>query len=148
MGSRSKSLKLNMVTGLFQELVAVICGLVLPRIVLAHFGSTYNGIVNSITNFMAFSVVFRSGLGAVTNAALFKPLAEKNEAAVNGIMVATKDFMVKVGWLLAMCIVGFAAAYPLIVADEFNYWFSFSLVLIIGASSFVENMFSINMNLW
>lgn len=143
MSSRSKSLKLNMVTGLFQELVSVICGLILPRIVLSYFGSTYNGIINSITNFMAFSVVFRSGLGAVTNAALFKPLAEKNEAAISGIMVATKGFMNKVGWLLAVCIVGFAAAYPLAVADEFDYWFSFSLVLIIGASSFVENMFSI-----
>ena len=143
MSSRSKSLKLNMVTGLFQELVAVICGLILPRVVLAYFGSTYNGIVNSITQFMAFSVVLRSGLGAVTNAALFKPLAEKNEIVVSGIMVATKDFMNKVGWLLALCIVGFAAVYPLIVADEFGYWFSFTLVLIIGASSFVENMFSI-----
>ena len=143
MSSRSKNLKLNMVTGLCQELVAVICGLILPRVVLSYFGSKYNGIVNSITNIMAFSVVFRSGLGAVTNAALFKPLAEKNVAAISGIMVATKDFMNKVGWLLAVCIVGFAAAYPLIVADEFNYWFSFSLVLIIGASSFVENMFSI-----
>lgn len=143
MSSRSKSLKLNMITGLLQELVAVVCGLILPRVVLAYFGSTYNGIVNSITNFMAFSVVLRSGLGAVTNAALFKPLAEKNDAAVSGIMVATKDFMNKVGWLLALCIVGFAALYPLIVADEFGYWFSFTLVLIIGASSFVENMFSI-----
>lgn len=143
MSSRSKSLKLNMVTGLFQELVSVICGLILPRIVLAYFGSTYNGILNSITNFMAFSVVFRSGLGAVTNAALFKPLAENNEAVVSGIMVATKNFMNKVGWLLVVCIVGFAAVYPLIVADEFGYWFSFSLVLIVGASSFVESMFSI-----
>lgn len=143
MSSRSKSLKLNMIMGLLQELVAVICGLILPRVVLAYFGSTYNGIVNSITQFMAFSVVLRSGLGAVTNAALFKPLAEKNDAVVSGIMVATKDFMNKVGWLLALCIVGFAVAYPLIVADEFGYWFSFTLVLVIGASSFVENMFSI-----
>lgn len=143
MSKRSKSLKLNMVTGLLQELVAVICGLILPRVVLAYFGSTYNGIVNSIAQFMAFSVVLRSGLGAVTNAALFKPLAEGDNATVSGIMVATKDFMNKVGWLLAACILGFAALYPLIVADEFHYWFSFTLVLIIGASSFVENMFSI-----
>lgn len=143
MSSRSKSLKLNMITGLLQELVAVICGLILPRVVLSYFGSAYNGIVNSITQFMAFSVVLRSGLGAVTNAALFKPLAEKNDKVVSGIMVATKDFMNKVGWLLALCIVGFAAIYPLIVADEFGYLFSFTLVLIIGASSFVENMFSI-----
>ena len=143
MNSRRKSLKLNMITALFQELITVACGLVLPRIILAYFGSTYNGIVNSITQFMAFSVVFRSGLGAVTNAALFKPLAEKNDVAVSRIMAATKSFMNKVGWLLVVFIVGFATVYPLIVADEFGYLFSFFLVVIIGASSFVENMFSI-----
>ena len=56
MSTRRKKLKLNMVTGLIQELVTVICGLILPRVILSHFGSAYNGIVNSITQFMAFSV--------------------------------------------------------------------------------------------
>lgn len=132
-----------MITGLFQELVAVICGLILPRVILAYFGSAYNGIVNSITQFMAFSVVFRSGLGAVTNAALYKPLAEGNTDSVSEIMVATKSFMNKVGFMLVLFILGFAFMYPFLVADELDYWFSFSLVVIIGASSFVENMFSI-----
>lgn len=143
MRSRSYNLKLNLITGLVQELVAVICGLILPRIVLAYFGSAYNGIVNSITQFMAFAVVFRSGLGAVTNAALYKPLAEGNEKAISEIMVATKNFMNKVGLLLILFIMGFAVFYPFLVADELDYWFSFSLVVIIGASAFVENMFSI-----
>ncbi len=141
--SRGKKLKINMIMGLLQEVVAVICGLILPRVTLSYFGSTYNGIVNSIVQFMAFSIVFRSGLGAVTNAALYKPLAEGDTLSVSQIMVATKNFMNKVGGALILFIVGFAALYPLIVADEFGYWFSFSLVIIIGASSFVENMFSI-----
>ena len=143
MSSRGKKLKINMITGIIQELVAVACGLILPRFVLSFFGSSYNGLVNSITQIMAFSVVLRSGLGAVTNAALFKPLAENDFDSVSGIMVATKNFMNKVAALLIVFIFGFAFIYPLIVADEFSYWSTFFLVLIIGASSFVENMFSI-----
>ncbi|MBQ7932914.1 MAG: oligosaccharide flippase family protein [Clostridia bacterium] len=45
--------------------------------------------------------------------------------------------------LLGAIIVGFALLYPFLVAEEFNYFFSFYLILIIGANSFVENMFSI-----
>ena len=141
--SRGKILKINMLMGLVQELIAVACGLVLPRFVLTYFGSAYNGIVNSITQFMAFSVVFRSGLGAVTNAALYKPLAERDFSTVSEIMVATKRFMTKVGYVLSAFILGFAAIYSLIVVGEFDYWFTFSLVLIMGASAFAENMFSI-----
>lgn len=143
MSSRGKKLKINMITGIIQEIIAVACGLILPRFVLSFFGSSYNGIVNSITQIMSFSIVFRSGLGAVTNAALFKPLAENDVLSVSRIMVATKNFMNKVGALLIVFILGFAFIYPLIVADEFSYWSTFLLVIVIGASSFVENMFSI-----
>lgn len=143
MSSRAKKLKINMVASLMYEVVVVICGMILPRVVLSYFGSTYNGIVNSITQFMGFSIVFRSGLGAVTNAALYKPLADNDVVAVSEIMVATKKFMNKVGVMLIAFIVGFAGIYSFIVMDEFSYMFTFSLVLIIGASVFVENMFSI-----
>ncbi len=141
--SRSTNAKLNIASGLVQELVAVICGLILPRVMLAFFGSTYNGIVNSVTQFLGFSAILRSGLGAVTNAALYKPLADGDWDKVSSIMVATDRFMKKVGWLLAGLILGFSLLYPLVVLDEFPYGFSALLVILIGISSFVENMFSI-----
>ena len=141
--SRRQNARLNMITGLIQEIVALVCGLILPRITLIHFGSTYNGIVNSVAQFLTFSTVLRSGLGSVTHAALYKPLAENDVDKVSGIMAATDRFMKKIGGILAVLILGFALLYPLAVIDEFDYLFSFSLVLIIGISAFAENMFSV-----
>lgn len=140
--SRGRSLKLNMLTGLLQEVVALICGLILPKLILARFGSEYNGVVNSITQFLAFSIVLRSGLGAVTNAALYRPLAQGDMAKVSGIMVATDRFMRKVAWLLGALILSFALVYPLLV-EEFSYGFTFWLVIITGISTFAENMVSV-----
>jgi len=141
--SRSGAVKLNMLSGFLHEFVVIVFGLVVPRIVLTYFGSTYNGLLNSIVQFMSFSVVLRSGLGVVTTAALYKPLAQGDTETVSGIMVATDRFMRKVGWLLGGIIVVFSLLYPLLVLDEFDYLFSASLILIIGAGSWVENMFSI-----
>lgn len=141
--SRSKAVKLNVISGFLHELVIIIFGLVVPRIVLTYFGSAYNGLLNSVVQFMSFSVVLRSGLGVVTTAALYKPLAQGDMESVSGIMVATDKFMQKIGWLLAGIIVVFSLVYPLLILDEFNYLFTFPLVLIIGAASWVENMFSI-----
>ena len=141
--SRGGVLKLNFITSFIQELIIVVFGMVFPRIILLFFGSTYNGLLNSVANFLAFSVVLRAGLGSVTNVALYKPLAEGNFDKISSIMVATNKFMRKVGYLLAAIILGFAFIYPFLVLDEFNYWFSFSLILIVGAASWIENMFSI-----
>ena len=141
--NRKRNAKLNMLTGLLQEIVALICGLILPRFVLSFFGSAYNGILNSITQFLSFSIVLRSGLGSVGHVALYKPLADGDDEAISGVMVATDKFMKKVSLILIGLILAFSVIYPFIVLDEFDYWFSFSLILIIGTSTFVENMFSI-----
>ena len=71
--TRAGAVKLNFVTGFLHELIIIVFGLLVPRITLSYFGSAYNGLLNSVTQFLAFSVVLRSGLGVVTNAALFKP---------------------------------------------------------------------------
>ena len=141
--SRSGAVKLNVMSGFLHEFVVIVFGLVVPRIILSYFGSTYNGLLNSIVQFMSFSVVLRSGLGVVTGAALYKPLAQKDMKTVSGIMVATDKFMQRIGWLLAGIVVVFSLLYPLLVLDEFPYLFSATLILIIGAASWVENMFSV-----
>ena len=141
--SRSSAVKLNVITSVANEMAVLVFGLVVPRIVLTHFGSTYNGLLNSIAQFMSFSVVLRSGMGAVTCAALYKPLAQGDTQTISGIMAATDKFMQRIGWLLAGIIAAFALLYPLLVLDEFHYLFSASLILIMGTASWVENMFSI-----
>ena len=141
--TRSRAVKLNVISSVTNELAVLVFGLIVPRIVLVYFGSTYNGLLNSIVQFMSFSVVLRSGLGVVTSAALYGPLAQGDVQAISGIMVATDKFMQKIGWLLAGIIVAFSVIYPLLVQDEFDYLFSVSLILIIGAASWAENMFSV-----
>ncbi len=145
--SRGKNAKLNMLTGVLQEVVALVCGLILPRIVLGYFGSAYNGLINSITHFLSFSTVLRSGIGAATHVALYKPLADGDNDAVSGIMSATSGFMRKVGFILAGLILGLAVLYPLAVLDEFDYLFTASLIIIIGISSFAESMFSVKLKI-
>ena len=68
--SRARAIKLNMLTGWAQELLTLISGLILPRLVLTAFGSDANGLVNSIAQYLGFSTVLRAGLGGVTRAAL------------------------------------------------------------------------------
>lgn len=140
---RGKKVVINTAMSLVEEIVAVICGFILPRLILSCFGSKYNGLTTSITQFLACAVLLRSGIGGATRAALYKPLAEKNKNEVDSIIKATDIFMKKIGLILAGGIVIFAAIYPFFVADEFDWFFTFSLFVIIGASTFAESFFGI-----
>lgn len=141
--SRGKKAVINTSIALLQEIVAVICGFILPRLILKSFGSAYNGLTTSITQFLSCAVLLRSGIGGATRAALYKPLADHDMDQINAIMAATNLFMRKIAFILAGLILAFACVYPFFVIDEFNWFFSFSLFVIIGLSTFAESFFGI-----
>lgn len=140
---RGKKTLINTIMSLTSQIVTIICGFILPRLILERFGSQYNGLTSSITQFLGCAVLLRTGIGGATRAALYKPLANKNEKQINEIMTATNNFMKKIGIILAILIVAFAAVYPFFVNNEFSWLFTFSLFLIIGISTFVESFFGI-----
>ena len=136
---RGKKTALNTLMSVLEEAVSIICGLILPRLILKAFGSQYNGLTASITQFLSMAVLLRGGIGGATRAALYTPLAKRDKNAINAIIRATDLFMKKIGIILACAIVIFASIYGLITINEFDWFFTFSLFLIIGLSTFVEN---------
>ena len=140
---RTKKAVINTMTSIIAEIVSIVCGLILPRLILGAFGSSYNGITSSITQFLSCIVLLRAGVGSVTRAALYNPLAQKDRNEISGIVNATAIFMKKVALIYVGALLVFACIYPLFVRDSFDWIFSATLVLIIGSSTFVDNYFGI-----
>ena len=144
---RSKKALLNTISLLAYEIVAVICGFVLPHFILSAFGSSYNGITSSITQFLGYAALMKAGIGGVTQAALYKPLASGNVAEVSAIINATDKFLKKVAIIFSASLILFAAIYPIFVQDEFDWLFTFTLVFILGISTFAQYFFGLTYQL-
>ena len=67
--NRGKKAAYNSIASLFAEIVALICGFILPRYVLTYFGSSYNGITQSVSQFLSVIALLRAGVGGATRAA-------------------------------------------------------------------------------
>ena len=140
--SRTKKALKNTISELLLEIVTAICGLILPRLILSNFGSTYNGIIASITQFIGCVALLKSGIGSVTRAALYKPLAKKNSKELSQIILATEHFMRKIAIIFIALVLLMACFYPIIVKD-FSWLFTFSLVLILSLSTFAQYFFGL-----
>lgn len=140
---RASALKKNMLAGWASEVVALVSGLVLPRLILVTFGSSCNGLLSAIVQFLGFSTLLRAGVGAVTRAALFKPLADNDKKGVSEIIAATQGYMNKVSFLIGLYIAILAVVYPFIAKGEYSWWYTFTLTLIIGSSTFIDNLIGI-----
>lgn len=125
------------------QVVSLVSGFIIPRLILSRFGSDYNGITASITQFLSVIALLRAGIGGATRACLYKSLERKDYHQVSATVKATEQFMRKVALIFAVFIVVFACVYPFFVREKFGWLFSTTLVLVISISTFVQYFFGI-----
>lgn len=51
----------NIYTSLMSQIITIICGFIVPKLIIENFGSSVNGLVNSITQFLAYITLLESG---------------------------------------------------------------------------------------
>ena len=141
--SRGKKLALNTSTSLILQLTNLISGLILPRLILGAFGSDVNGLVNSITQFLGVITLLDLGVGAVVQSSLYKPLAENDTTTISKIYVSANKFFKRLALMLLCYVVVLLVIYPLIINNNFDYWYSASLIGAICISSFAQYYFGI-----
>ena len=139
--SRSKKAFINIVFSVLSELIKLACGLILPRLILSNYGSEYNGIVQSVSQFLSCIALMKMGIGDVTRAALFKPLANKDPKEISEVLYSTEKFMRRIALIFVVFTLVFACSYPAIVKNNFGWFFSFSLIIIISIATFAEYYF-------
>lgn len=139
----NKKLRLNIIFSLLLQLTTIICGFILPRIILSYFGSTVNGLVSSISQLLSIVSFLELGVGAVVQSYLYRPLFERNEKLVNEIISSGNNFFKKIAVVLAAYIVLLSLIFPFKVINDFDWVFTFLLVLAIGINSFSQFYFGV-----
>ncbi len=131
------------IVGMLEELVAIICAFILPKMILSYFGSDYNGIIASVTQFIGCIELLKSGIGMATKNALYVPLYNHDNDRINGIMSATMLFLRRLSYIFVIGIIIFAFIYPFFIKENFTWIFTFSLVLIISLGTFFQYYFGL-----
>lgn len=145
---RSKKAIINIITSLILQLVTVICGFIIPRMIIKNFGSSVNGLVTSITQFLAYITLLESGFGPVVKSILYKPIANKDKSEIERILKASEKFFRTISYIFIVYIIVLCFALPMIVSNEFNKLFTLSLVVIISISTFAEYYFGMTYKLY
>ena len=143
MNDRTKKLYLNTVSSLIYQIVTVICGFILPRLILQSYGSEVNGLVNSINQFLTVIAFLELGVGAVVQSALYKPLVEKDNIQISKIVSSANKFFSKIATVLLIYVIGLLIIYPSFVQESFGRWYVDYLILAISITSFAQYYFGV-----
>lgn len=140
---RKKRLLYNTVSSLVFQLTTIVCGFILPRLILGAFGSNVNGLVNSITQFLGIIAFLELGVGAVVQSALYKPLAENRKEDVSKIISSANKFFRRLAQILFVYVLLLVVFYPKFAAKEYGLSYTIALIIAISISSFAQYYFGI-----
>ena len=138
---RGKKATKNIFSSLLLQVVTIICGFIVPKLIIGQYGSNVNGLIVSITQFLAYITLLEAGFGPVVKAILYKPIANKNKEEIQNILRASEKFFKKISLVFVMYIVILVLIYPVIVNSPFNRFFTTLLIIVISISTFAGYFF-------
>ena len=135
-----QKIKKNLIIGTLGQLIALVLGILLPKLVITSYGSEVNGLLSSVTNIYAYIALVEAGVAAASCQALYKPIAENDRERMNAVLSATNLYYHKTGYIYLGLIIAFAVIYPMLITTEIPF-FTIVLVILFNGLGNVVNYF-------
>lgn len=140
---RTRGLLLNSLTSFLQQVVALICGLILPRLIIGHYGSTVNGTISSVTQFISLTSLIQGGLTSAVRVAFYGPVSNHDVDKTSEVYYTSKRYYRIFSACIFLYTVFLAFLYPKFVDTGLTYYDCFLLVIVLGVSAISDSLFGI-----
>ena len=94
------------------QLAVILTGFLVPRLIIGAYGSEVNGLVSSLTQFIAYFALVEAGISGAAVVMLYKPLADESWSLINKILTAAKRFYQRSGYVFVVLVLLLAVLYP------------------------------------
>ena len=136
-----QKIKKNLAIGIFGQLVTLILGILLPKLVITNYGSEVNGLLSSVTNIYAYIALVEAGVAAASCQALYKPIAENDQERMNAVLSATNLYYYRTGYIYLALIIAFAVVYPLLITTQIPFVTIVLVILFNGLGNVINYFF-------
>lgn len=144
---RQKNYVYSVLTSIVSQIVTIVCGIILPAALIKSYGSVIYGATTSITQFLGYMALLEGGIGGVARAALYKPLADKDNVEISKIISYIQYFFRIIAFIFVIYTLVLACFYNRIArGNDFDWLFSFILVIVIALSSIAQYYFGVTYN--
>ncbi|HAN21273.1 MAG: hypothetical protein A2Y15_02300 [Clostridiales bacterium GWF2_36_10] len=143
MNGKFKATFLTMTMKIFMSLSTVVFNLVYINLILKHYGSSVNGLISTLIQFVSMFSILEGGFNTAVIVATYGPLAQKNYEKLNDILYTARKWFVYVG--VAICCFALLAGgiYINYIGSPYTYLKTY-LLLLICIATFVTSICGLN----
>lgn len=138
---RSEQAFKNMAANLFLQIVVFISGIILPRFILQAYGSSINGMITSVNQFLTYLGLAEAGVATASVVALYTPLALGRKDAVNSILSAARKFYNRSGVLFLSLTAVLVFIYPFFISGQLDNSLVRWMIVVLAGSTLVDYFF-------
>lgn len=143
MAGRKKKTIVNIFYTFLLEGITIVSGFIVPRLIISAFGSDAYGLTQSIAEFIGYVALLQTGVGSAIKAALYKPLAKKDDDTLSVVVKTTEHFFYKIAVFSIVYVLALSVLFQPLLAKEFDFGFTAILVIIIGLGTAAQYFFGI-----
>ena len=82
----------NFAVGLISQVIILVLGFVVPRIILTHYGSDTNGLMNTITQIFTYMALLEAGISQASRNALYRHIINDDKHEISVVMSASRRY--------------------------------------------------------
>ena len=131
------SLLKNAFVGFGSQLLLLLIGFLVPRIIITHYGSDTNGLTNTITQVFTYMALLEAGIGQATQNALYPFISKNDHEEMSVVMSASRRYYRRVSFLYALLVVLMAISLPFILKTKVGFWTIFFYTFFEGLTSLI-----------
>lgn len=136
--SRTKLFVKNSFYTILLQIISMLSSVILPIVIINNYGSEVNGLVSSVTQFLAYLKLIEAGLASSAIYALYKPLADSNYNKINSIVSAAHKFYRKTSLYFTIAVFIFAIIYSFLISAPLSQVEVMLLVFVMGLAGSLE----------
>ena len=141
MSKSSKRLKKNVIVGFVSQVIVMVFGIIVPRIVLVNYGSDINGLTSTVTQIFTYMALLEAGIGQASRNILFKYFAKKDKEGISRTASVAQSYYHRLTIVYGIAVIALSFLLPFIVKSEVDYWTIFFVTFFQGMAGVVSFYF-------
>lgn len=141
MNSKSRETLINVTVSSIYQVVAIVCGLITPRLLLKAFGSTYYGVFSSVTQFLGIISMLSMGIPGASRLELYRLLSVDDKEGISKVVKATQRYSQRVSKILIAYAAILCVVFPYISNSDLTVIETALIIVIVTFGLFVEYFF-------
>lgn len=131
-------IKKNVIYGFGGQVIILVLGLVVPRVLITSYGSDINGLLSTVSQIFTYMALLEAGIGQAAKNALYKPLSEHDQNGISNVASIARRYYRKITRIYGLAVILLALLLPFVIKSDVDRMTIFWVVFFQGMSGVIS----------